>query len=395
MGHDVLLLFTPRLFRMKKNVFGDCNSMLCFMFQIFLSQFLIKNPHLLLTNAIAESLWLYRTKKLLFLCTQQICVQSLPPVSSCSFSSVLPFQKPNITSLLHSQTIPFRMLEIFTSEEQLSKHLNDKIIVRGFLEATYTYLVKRNYFKLVRQMIDEKVPPLYEPIVLPPNALSDTLLQMVIQPLKLVNSLNGCSKQIILSFIESFMSAEFSDPIKFFVIPSLANNPTFPFMFLIKYLAEAIESVDMEELADPSGIHQGQTSITTSYLLNALLKLDRLHQNELNNVEHLTDYIKIIASMSSTINRLPRRTGPAVFKNDDSSDSDSDDSSTQVMDSVSVLEIEILLDVVAMLNDQNRSRLIIENIEEYFLTEPPILHCICKIAHHIMMYHQIGAFDNR
>lgn len=287
------------------------------------------------------------------------------------------------------------MLEIFTSEEQLSKHLNDKIIVRGFLEATYTYLVKRNYFKLVRQMIDEKVPPLYEPIVLPPNALSDTLLQMVIQPLKLVNSLNGCSKQIILSFIESFMSAEFSDPIKFFVIPSLANNPTFPFMFLIKYLAEAIESVDMEELADPSGIHQGQTSITTSYLLNALLKLDRLHQNELNNVEHLTDYIKIIASMSSTINRLPRRTGPAVFKNDDSSDSDSDDSSTQVMDSVSVLEIEILLDVVAMLNDQNRSRLIIENIEEYFLTEPPILHCICKIAHHIMMYHQIGAFDNR
>lgn len=294
-----------------------------------------------------------------------------------------------------SQTIPFRMLEIFTSEEQLSKHLNDTVVVRGFLEAMYTYLVKRNYFKLVRQMIDEKVPPLYEPVVSPPNALSDTLIQMVVQPLKLVNSLNGCSKQIILSFIECFMSGEFSDPIKFFVIPSLAINPTFPFMFLIKYLAEAIESVDMEELADPSGAQQGRTSITTSYLLNALFKLDRLHQNELNNVEHLTDYIKIIASMSSTINRLPRRTGPAVFKNDDSSDSDSEDNSTHAMDSVSVLEVETLLDVVAMLNDQNRSRLIIENIEEYFLTDPPILHCICKIAHHIMMYHQIGAFDNR
>lgn len=288
------------------------------------------------------------------------------------------------------------MLEIFTSEEQLSKHLNDKTVVRGFLEDTYTYLVKRNYFKMVRQMIDEKVPPLYEPIVTPPNALSDTLLQMIIQPLKLVNSLNGCSKQIILAFIETFMSSEFSDPIKFFVIPSLANNPTFPFIFLVKYLAEAIDSVDMEDLSDPSsGQQHGKTSVTSSYLLNALFKLDRLHLDELNNVEHLTDYIKIIASMSSTINRLPRRTGSAVFKNDDSSDSDSDDSPQHVMESVSVQEVEILLDVVAMLNDQSRSRLIIENIEEYFLSEPPILHCICKIAHHIMMYHQIGAFDNR
>lgn len=286
------------------------------------------------------------------------------------------------------------MLEIFTSEEQLCKHLSDKVIVRGFLEDMYTYLVKRNYFKLVRQMIDDKVPPLYEPIVSPPNALSDTLLQMIIQPLKLVNSLNGCSKQIIMAFIESFLASEFSDPIKFFVIPSLANNQTFPFILLVKYLAEAIDCVDMDELADPTGTQQGKTSIATSYLLNALFKLDRLHLDELNNVEHLTDYIKIIASMSSTINRLPRRTGPAVFKSDDSSDSDSDDSA-QAMDSVSVQEVEILLDVVAMLNDHSRTRLIIENIEEYFLAEPPILHCICKIAHHIMMYHQVGAFDNR
>lgn len=288
------------------------------------------------------------------------------------------------------------MLEIFTSEDQLLKHLHNKTVTGSFLENVYTYLVKRNYFKLVRQMIDEKVPPLYEPVVSPPNALSETLYQMIMQPLKLVKSLNGCSKQIMLAFIESVMSCEFSDPIKYFVIPSLANNPTFPFILLIKYLAETIECVDMDDMTDTSDTtQQSVESMTTSYLLNALLKLDRLHQDELNNVEPLTNYIKIIASMSSTINRLPRRTGPAVFKNDDSSDSDSDDNGTQIMDSVSVQEIEILLDVLAMLNDPSRSRLIIENIEEYFLNEPPILHCICKIAHHIMMYHQIGAFDNR
>ncbi len=295
------------------------------------------------------------------------------------------------------------MLEIFTSEEHLSKHLNDKTIVNGFLEHIYTYLVKRNYFKLVRQMIDEKVPPLYEPITTPPNAISELLLKMIIQPLNLVQSLNGCSKLIILSFIECVMSIEFSDPIKYFVIPSLAGNPSFPFVFLIKYLAEVVNTIDMEMVDTSSASttttqqqQQGKTStITTSYLLNALLKLDRLHQNALNNVEHLADYIKIIAAMSSTINRLPRRTGPAVFKNDDSSDSDSEDNATHSMDAVSLQEVEILLDVVAMLNEQSRCRLIIENIEEHFLGEPPILHCICKIAHHIMMYHQIGAFDNR
>lgn len=285
------------------------------------------------------------------------------------------------------------MLEIFTSEEQLTKHLKDRTVVIAFLENVYSYLVKQNYFKLLRLIIDEKVPPLYEPVVSPPNALSDALLSLTMQPLKLVNSLNGCSKQIILAFIESFMACEFSDPIKYFVIPSLANNPTFPFIFLIKYLAETIDCVDMESSETVGSMQKGNASITTSYLLNALLKLDRLHQNQVNSVEHLADYIKIIASMSSTINRLPRRTGPAVFKNDDSSDSDSED--TQTLESVSVQEIEILLEVVAMLNDHSRSRLIIENIEEYFLTEPPILHCVCKIAHHIMMYHQIGAFDNR
>ncbi|KAJ6646802.1 Ubiquitin-protein ligase E3C, partial [Pseudolycoriella hygida] len=336
----------------------------------FLSQFLIKNPNLLLANAITDSLWLYRTKKLLFLCTQQICVQSLPP------------------------SIPFRMLEIFTSEDQLSKNLSDEAVVRRFLEDTYAYLIKLNYFPLVRQMINEKVPPLYEPVVSPPNALSDTLLRMIIQPLKLIHSLNGFSKVVILSFIEAFMSSEFSDPVKFFVIPALASNPTFPFIFLVKYLAEAIENVDMDDVPASSATKQGRTSLTSSYLLNALLKLDELHHSELNNVENLTLYIKIIASMSSNINRLPRRTGPAVLREDESSDSDSDDSA-QSMRTISVQEADILLDVVAMLNDENRSRLIIGNIEEYFLNEPPMLHCICKVAHHIMMYNQIGAFDDR
>lgn len=62
------------------------------------------------------------------------------------------------------------------------------------------------------------------------------------------------------------------------------------------------------------------------------------------------DYIKIIESMSTTINRLPRRASHAIFKNDDSSDSHSEEI-TQIMGSVSMQKLVVLLGVMNMLND--------------------------------------------
>lgn len=315
------------------------------------------------------------------------------------------------------------MLETFTSESQVRLYIEDAITVRCFLEDIYTYLVKRKYFKLVRQMLDEKVPPLDGPVFVPPNAISQTLLQMIVHPLKLINSCTGCSQQILGSFIEQIIAPEFSDPIKSFVLPCLSNDPQFPFLHFIQYLGKTIynnnnsndESSGSSQMetdamaATPHSVTSAAASkapcivtnnlYTSPFLLYALLTLDRLHFNRLAEIEYLAAYIRIIASMSANLNRLPRRsnrTGVVLPKSEDSSDSDSDDDRTipvVATENCSQMEQECLLDIVARLNDMTRARLIVENIELNFLDDPEVLHCLCKICHHLMLYNRSAIFE--
>lgn len=358
---------------------------------IYLSQYIIKNPKFILTNAIAEPIWKYRLKKLLFFCTQQICVQNL------------------------SQTIPFRMLETFTSEHQVNRYIIDSSVVRTFLEDIYTYLVKRKYFKLVRQMLDEKVPPLDGTILHAPNSISETLLQMIVHPLKLVSTCPGCSQHILSSFIEQIIAPEFSEPIKYFVLPCLANDPQFPFLEFIKYLGRIIYSnttevsqagqMDIDHVTTPSIVISSTPTVngntgmyTSSFLLNALLTLDRLHLDKLSEVEYLAVYIRIIASMSSNLNRLQRKTNnrssTAVLKDEDSNDSGSDSDEDRIAENnCTQVEMDALLEVVIQLNDMTRAKLIVENVELHFLEDPEVLHCLCKICHHLMLYNRVAIFE--
>lgn len=54
------------------------------------------------------------------------------------------------------------MLEIFSSEEQISRYVE-------------SYFLIRQYFQLVYQMLEDKVPPLYGPVLNAPNSISDSL----------------------------------------------------------------------------------------------------------------------------------------------------------------------------------------------------------------------------
>lgn len=306
------------------------------------------------------------------------------------------------------------MLETFTSAKQVGHYISNEDIVRAFLEDVYGYLVQRNYFKLVRQMLDEKVPPLDGPVLTPPNAISETLLQMIVHPLKLLNSCTGtCSQLILSSFIEQIISPEFSEPIKSFVLPCLANDLQFPFLHFINYLDETIsnvEAMDVDQSQQQQQDHVTSLNVkmikktsqynqmySSSFLLNALLTLDQLHFDKLNDVKCLTSYIRIIASMSSNLNRLPRKenaSGTSLPRSADSSDSDSDDDKEMIdVSNCTYGETEILLDVVARLNDMNRARLIVDNLENNFLDNPEVLHCLCKICHHLMLYNRSAIFE--
>lgn len=280
------------------------------------------------------------------------------------------------------------MLEVFSSEEQISRYIDNPQIVRSFLEDIYSYLVKRKYFQLVYQMLDEKVPPLDGITTTSPNSISDTLLQMIIQPLKLVNSCIGCSQLILSSFTEQILAPPYIESMRYFIIPCLAAYKRFPYLHLIKYLA----SVLVVEPSTMIAIDDDNSSLlTSSFLLNAFMKLDQLHLNEIANIEYLGDYIRIIAALSINLNKLPRRIDVKVFKNDESSDSETEDK--EMIDLSETIEREILLEVVNMLNEPACSQMIIDTVEQLYLNDTEILHCLCKICHQLMMYNRSAIFD--
>lgn len=278
------------------------------------------------------------------------------------------------------------MLEVFTSEEQICRHIDNPLVVRSFLEDIYSYLVKRNYFQLVYQMLEEKVPPLDGISTVPPNAISDTLLQLIIQPLKLVNSCTGCSKLILSSFTEQILAPPFTEPIRLFIIPCLAAYERFPYLHLVKYLASVLT---VESFISSVG----NSVLSSSFLLNGFMKLDHLHLDKIATVEYLGDYIRIVSALSSNLNKLPRSVDVTVFKNDESSDSDSDDK--EMADLSETVERETLLEVVNMLNEPACARMIVDAVERLYLDDAEILHSLCKICHQLMMYNRSAIFDHK
>lgn len=275
------------------------------------------------------------------------------------------------------------MLEVFASEEQICRHIDNKQIVRSFLEDIYSYLVKRKYFQLVYQMLEEKVPPLDGITTTPPNSISDTLLQMIIHPLKLINSCTGCSQLILASFTEQIIAPPYIEPMRYFVIPSLAAYESFPYLHLIKYLARVLvaETID----------NDSNSLLSSSFLLNAFMKLGHIHLNKISNNEYLGSYIQIIAALSINLNKLPRCIDVRVFKDDESSDSETDDK--EMIDISETIEREILLEFVNMLNEPECAQMIIDTIELLHLNDAEILHCLCKICHQLMMYNRSAIFD--
>lgn len=130
---------------------------------IVLCQYLIKNPNSIYKNVI-NKLWLYRIRKLLGLCMEQIFINELSPA------------------------IPFRMLDVFTSLVGVKKYMNDPEQISSYLKTIFIYLISKNYFKQIRQLIEDKVPPLDEEITVPPNPASEAILKMMLRPLKFLTN---------------------------------------------------------------------------------------------------------------------------------------------------------------------------------------------------------------
>lgn len=313
---------------------------------------------------------------------------------------------------------------------------------RTYLESVYRYLVQRKYFKLVRQLLEEKVPPLYDVVISSPNSISDTLLQMIQHPLRLISSelpgsrsttsdidcsadtaeatplliSNECATLILSSFVDEILVPEYTKPIRLFVIPCLANNVEFPFLHLLHYLSDLIKTLNAQPIidyvpGDSSGTiqrhhHPHHKScdhvFRSSYVFHSFLTLDQLHLDRIkSDSAWVSDYINVLGSLSENIRKLQQRSSHSAFRQygidmdaDADDDFDSDDEDERKIETILPIERDCLFEVITRLNDEKRVELVLENIDNY-LEDVHVLYSLCKICHNLMLYHRTAVFEFR
>lgn len=375
-----------------------------------MGQFLIKHPDILLKQSVSDVQWQYRIKKILFLCIQQLSLQNL------------------------SHGIPFRTLETFSSDEIVSRYIIDVHVRRAYLENVYRYLVKRKYFKLVRQLLEEKVPPLYEVVLSAPNSISDTLLQMIRHPLHLLSAGDDlvvsvdCATLILSSFVAEILVPEYTAPIQFFILPCLAQRSDFPFFHLLQYLSDLVDNHEIiinneqasihqstnDRLHHPHQHHHHQMTIAghninnlnqlfnSSYLFKSILMLDQMSLEQMDKNDNcVRNYIKVLGKLSNNIRKLQHRSKQSIFRQEDyamevdpDDDFDSDDEEQRYKETISTIERECLQDVITLLNAPERAQLILGHNDDY-LKDVSVLYSLCKICHNLMLYHRVAVFEYR
>lgn len=134
---------------------------------IIVGQFVLKQSQMVFDQLSAHDLWQHRINRLLTLCITQLFVSDIP------------------------HAIPLRVLELFTQSQSILNHIKDEGRVRSTLRRTFTYLVKNNYFLSLRQLLEQKTPPLDGPTTHPPNPFCDALLQCIIRPLSDLSFIDG------------------------------------------------------------------------------------------------------------------------------------------------------------------------------------------------------------
>lgn len=320
----------------------------------------------------------------------------------------------------------------------MSRYIPDVNIRRAYLESVYRYLVQRKYFKLVRQLLEEKVPPLYDVVISPPNSISDTLLQMLQHPLRLMsntqrsdtaNTTNDlaatpsampliseeCVQLILSSFVDEILVPEYTKPIQLFVIPCLANNAEFPYTHLLHYLSALIKSERIAEhnhqqqqrssgsvLAHSNSARQQIKAIdrvfSSSYVFHSFLTLNRLHLERIrNNPAWVGEYINVLGSLSGNIRKLQQRSANLLLRQYDmefeaDDDSDTDEEIDRTIQLISTTERDCLTEVISQMNDEKHVEVMLDNIDNY-LDDVQVLYSLCKICHNLMLYHRTAVFD--
>lgn len=313
-----------------------------------------------------------------------------------------------------------RMIEIFTSFESNKKNVphghgvTDQQIVK-FQKRLFSYMIDQNYFGIVRQMLNEKVPEgTYDTVsTRPHNEMSRVLLEMIERPLKLVKTFSvdhGFDTKILAAFTTEILTKDFTSSTSNFIVPALGSQPDFPFIKLIRFLHDVhMQTLHNSEcfptdLSAYNNNHCGNIQAIkdirfNGYLLYSILKLDEKFIDAVINENCLSHYLIVIGAMIGNICKLPKPNQYVSYSNYDDDDiqelSDSEEEGSNEDEEMQPqFERLILSDTIVLLNEQNRVSKIVKNID-VLLYKAEVVHSICLTAHNLMIYNRAAINEYR
>ena len=103
-----------------------------------------------------------------------------------------------------------RFIQVFTCQENYSAN-GLKILIK-----IYKFLIKDSYFCKVRELIDTKIPPLLSLTTRAPTPISEEILQMIVRPLDIVDSVQDrvLVQDILRQLCQHIFSKDFSDQVR-------------------------------------------------------------------------------------------------------------------------------------------------------------------------------------
>ncbi|XP_022110390.1 ubiquitin-protein ligase E3C-like [Acanthaster planci] len=191
---------------------------------IHLCQMFLKHQHLCIELLVhSRAVWLHQIRKMLLLCCRMLPGNSTVPIA-----------------------LPLRMLEVFTEGTlyHQSGSLSDMDVDLAVSD-TLIYLVQNGYYRYIRALIDDRLPPGIAYPNHPP--LAETTLQMVYRPPRMVRRLQNQeanSKVVLHSLCKELFCPKFSEPIGSLLLPAVTDaTHTFP----VSKLLQAIVSTSRTE----------------------------------------------------------------------------------------------------------------------------------------------------
>jgi len=122
-----------------------------------------------------------------------------------------------------SLAIPFRVIEVFTSKDTYASLINQEDTEK-LLSLIWTHLVTKDYFVMLRNVLEKRVPEPYEETTKPPTPLAASILDMLIRPLNTTFEDRVTKSLILEKFFLQVSNGPFSTQFKNFAMPVILKS---------------------------------------------------------------------------------------------------------------------------------------------------------------------------